>query len=910
MKTEFAHNPKINFSVGCSIEFLENILISLDESKTNNFFDNFWKVSNLNINFSSIENLKNSHPAWANLLPVDIVVFSKIIFLTNVQGIKSSTVIRYKFDSIIKTLYFLAENNLLCIDQIDYEKYLAFYLINRIDDNRVVLKLTPLSYANYKSGISNKEWLRTLKNYQLPMIGFRSFFSESFVNKSLKNTIEELSENAISFGDWKSGGNFNHLTLDYGRYYVDHCSDFFEKHINLAIALRQTLTQAGEIVQKAGVFVNNKNLRSYVMLVIGHFLAGKEIKDFSKAQLKRHSYEWFNAIRISTQEIFQKNFNKLQIFDLLVSNENLNKIASIIQLDISSDEKRQWLKQIIDIRCDQLINENNLLASQLRAKELEFLLCLSSNETACKIIKLIDDTYQSLIRSNNVVMPTPDFFNEIGIREKGSQSKYVNNFLKFVESAGAVRFIALTGWRESEYGFSLGNFDCYKNNDILDQLANPIRYEITWQVSKTNGQTHLKREITYNAYYTALKLSKLVQSDTNLPCLYTFNQNTKKPCQSSEIIPRLVGNLWSHFVFYYQPFKSLELLDELNCLSSKDILDDSEEIRLNHLMNLSVQNNWKVLENDIHLREAKIRANQEFDRVTFLIEHDLRRGFIWNYLNGNLDLKHKSLLDTYLSLETKNIIAKFNSPEEIDQVFARGVIDEITQDCLYPTPHAFRHMWAEAVYRRFDGDAGWMIRSNFKHISPTMWLAYIKDKDNRRQHELIKRHVISTLLSNYIRKNGEGYAGPLDKFLRRLFDVTHVTRPEDLIHVAENFASHEIENVKSTPWGYCLLKKRDTSNAKCAEQGIPQRHKASPAFCLGCNNNLTQNGNIEGILLGISNDLIVLKTPRVPDNFYYESLNTVSNAFNHLQRLKADHEILIEIDQCLKSSEANRYELK
>ena len=55
----------------------------------------------------------------------------------------------------------------------------------------------------------------------------------------------------------------------------------------------------------------------------------------------------------------------------------------------------------------------------------------------------------------------------------------------------------------------------------------------------------------------------------------------------------------------------------------------------------------------------------------------------------------------------------------------------LVADCYYPTPHAFRHMWAEAVYRRFDGDIGWMIRSQFKHITRYMWGDYIRDKENR-----------------------------------------------------------------------------------------------------------------------------------------------------------------------------------
>jgi len=51
--------------------------------------------------------------------------------------------------------------------------------------------------------------------------------------------------------------------------------------------------------------------------------------------------------------------------------------------------------------------------------------------------------------------------------------------------------------------------------------------------------------------------------------------------------------------------------------------------------------------------------------------------------------------------------------------------------------------------------------------------------------------------------------------------------------------------------------------AKCVEDGIPQRHNASAAICLGCVNYLAQDRNIDGILLNVMNDLNVLHNPKV-----------------------------------------------
>jgi hypothetical protein len=253
-----------------------------------------------------------------------------------------------------------------------------------------------------------------------------------------------------------------------------------------------------------------------------------------------------------------------------------------------------------------------------------------------------------------------------------------------------------------------------------------------------------------------------------------------------------------------------------------------------------------------------------------------------------------------ISPETKVVIQSLKSDKEISPVLSFAIINEIMSNCLYPTPHAFRHMWAESVYRRFDGDAGWMIRSNFKHITQNMWLAYIRDKDNRRQHDRVKRRVISSLLGNYVRKKGAGFTGAMDKMLRRLFLHTKSTTIDALEVAVEQYGLLEIEDIKSNPWGFCILRKRGKSHAKCAEQGVPQRQNASPAFCFGCTNNLTQVGNIEGILLGISNDLKVLQNPKVPETFRKVSLQTVKNAHKQLKKLNVGEEYLSGLEMALK----------
>jgi hypothetical protein len=215
-------------------------------------------------------------------------------------------------------------------------------------------------------------------------------------------------------------------------------------------------------------------------------------------------------------------------------------------------------------------------------------------------------------------------------------------------------------------------------------------------------------------------------------------------------------------------------------------------------------------------------------------------------------------------------------------------------------------MWAEAVYRRFDGDAGWMIRSQFKHISRAMWLAYIRDKDNRFGHERAKKQVISSLVHNYLKHHGEGYAGQLHTWLRRLFNKTSVLSPEEQEKLANHLATVEIENIKSNPWGYCLLKRRTRSKAKCAEMGEPMRHNASPDLCLGCIHNLMQTENIEWALFHVATHVEALQNPVVPAIFKASSYNLVKNVTRHVRTLEPQHEALTELQEVLDGYRASR----
>lgn len=912
------HFPLSGFKLPDYIDrvHLQGILNNIKSKQANSLDDIEWVFTDVKIDFSIIKSLEKTYPFYDLKRIISPTWLAKILFLASIDGKHNATLIRATFDSIAKTFFYLAENRRQYITKKNLHEYVVYMLMNGVSNGRVSNRLTPVCYKYYRLGIASSEWLNIIKEYSLPKIGFSEFESIKTIEKELKNAIETLSAGNLTFRDWKDGGSFNLLTLEYGRYYVEHCVEFFNKNINIAIALRNTVENSGSIAKMAGFKINEDYLYSGIGPAIIQFLMGKEVDDLKPHYKKKYSADWWKNLQKCTLDYFKKELSVLSIMDKLTSEQTVIKIATEAGIETFTDFHKEWITYLVEAECTIILNKNSTKAKELASLEIESIRkVVGQTIDVDNIIIGIKEEINYVLSSeiSSSFIPTQNFYKSNGIEENGSTSTYVHNFLRSVEDAGIILCVAFTGWRESEFGFSLNDFNIQANLDLIDQYAHPIHYEIKWIVPKTNGNTKLEREIIRSVYRCAIQLSTLVGANDNAPCLYSTNALAKDVRNSGYFIKSAVGSLWKHFVLHYTPFKQLELLEELHSLKNKAELSYFDSIRCSDLLKQYQDENWGLLDQDVKLKEAHQRAKDEFDRVSFFLNFDRRRGFIWKYKEGTLNKEHTALVDQYLSEETKSTILALNSEDEVNQEFTSAVMNEILGDCLYPTPHAFRHMWAEAVYLRFDGDVGWMIRSNFKHISPNMWLAYIRNKNNGHQNERVKRKVASALLRNYIRKRevdnegnvgefGNDYAGAMNSMLRRLFRNTKTWTIDELDKAIDHFALTEIEDIKSNPWGFCILKKRHQNHAKCAELGVPQRQNASPAFCLGCQNNLTQSGNIDGILLGISNDTKVLTNPKIPHIYQRASYTTVKNALVHLKKLKADEAFILKIENVLEGA--------
>ena len=513
-------------------------------------------------------------------------------------------------------------------------------------------------------------------------------------------------------------------------------------------------------------------------------------------------------------------------------------------------------------------------------------------------------------------LPTDHDYAALGLRKSAtinSKSPYPRQLIFLVLKAGLIAVVALTGWRKSEYGFPIKAINQSLNDDKLDQYAFPWRYQVDWVVPKQHGEIRKLREVTFCTVVIAKRLHSLLGATGDQPCLYGYFPIKKTFSESGGPVSSAVQALWGHFVHHYSGFKQLDNWVSWQgfqrAVESGKSMTTAEQRELDQLLAQRSAEEWSNLSVDVNLKEAWRRAREEWPRVELFFASTNRKdkaNWLASYRDSTLRSDWIDLLDEYLPDTTKEWLHSISREEIKSGQISRTVTNQLVSETLYPSPHAFRHMWAEAVYRRFDGDAGWMIRSQFKQISRTMWLAYIRDKDNRADHGRAKSQVISSLVHNYLRHQGKGYAGQLHTWLRRLFKITSVLSPQEQEQLAEHLATIEIENIKANPWGYCLLKRRTRHLAKCAEMGEPMRHNASPVLCLSCVHNLMQSGNVEWAVFHVAAHVEALNNPVVPAIFKVSSYELVKNVTRHVRTLNPEHEALPELQLALNTYKASR----
>ncbi|MGM0783575.1 MAG: hypothetical protein ACQEUM_05660 [Pseudomonadota bacterium] len=864
-----------------------------------NFFDKMtWQFEDqyrgvITINFDDLLDIRSKHTDWPLADTVDWVILTKRIWLALASMSPPSAYLNRA--SGLKLLWkAMAHYKLTQITRENCSDVINFLLMHGWRKGSAFQNIYIKSYPNFISQVQFKAWKMTFEDIGLKWIARN--VTDSFFQKILKHLVTDLTDHELTLKDWYQGGNFNFLTLDYGRYYVEHCLEFFEKNYPMALALASTFKAAPSLSSTCGY--QQRTVTSVLSMILkGHSL--ETIKNrwpsWSMTTL-RNIHEW-------ATHHFEESYKQAKFEAYLIKTSTLKNLVvafgatpSLENIDSMRVILWDWLVRKDKQETQSLLNEYHKVSWAEFKNNLD----------------VIKERYDQ----QPFLLPTEEDYKALGLIEgdiRNVQLSYPRQLIHLVSKAGLTSIVAMTGWRGSELGFPRSAIKRIKNNDKLDQHAFPWRYQVNWYVYKTSGQVLQLREVSFSIFFIAERIQSLIGATDDQPCLYSLKGKKQTPNASRQIVEKGVRALWRHFVSHYPGFKLLDDWTQwqaLNQVRNAGIpLSNYQQIEFKRLLLQRSNTEWGNLAIEANLKEAWRRAREEWPRLELFLTGSNtldKRDWLVRYRDGNLRDDWITLLDTHLSGTTKKWIHTLPQHELRSSITSRTVINNLIEGTLYPSPHAFRHMWAEAVYRRFDGDAGWMIRSQFKHISKSMWLAYIRDKDNRLGNERAKSQVISSLVHNYLSHHGEGYAGQLHTWLRRLFKQTSVLSPQEQEQLAKRLATVEIENIKSNPWGYCLLKRRTRDKAKCAEMGEPMRYNASPDLCLGCIHNLMQTENVEWALFHVACHVEALKNPVVPAIFKTASYELVKNVTRHVRTLNPQHEALTELQEVLDHYKASR----
>ncbi|MCJ8318581.1 MAG: hypothetical protein MJK12_03040 [Colwellia sp.] len=853
--------------------------------------------------------LKSSAVFFENIdISPDLII--KLILLHLFPKSPSSSTLREHSDFVLMLFIYMQTNDISVIKKEDLTDIYSYYIMHKVvrhknDKNnaQIIQRLTPRGGRScyfLPKIIQRISHILSLYNVEFSKV---SNVSETKGVKYLKEALEIISIGEITYKDWMAGGSFNNLTFDYGRHYIEFLQDYYEENYPIALALNHVDSKREDILGTVGYTVHKNTVPMiYGLLTQVDIKENRHLKTFDRSKIdilqQRVKKEYVDFIR----PILVKQF--------ILKDETVTRVASMINISID-EERLTHLAEVERLR--------NILFFILDDKDYPELHKFIKNSN----FDITITTLKKIILKLSKEVPEPELPTAYYIKQfvgeyyERNSSRDVLNFVRKVKKAGISCVAAFTGWRKSEFGFPKSAISNIVNNDVIDQYALPYRHNIHWHVFKTQKGTSLDREITQKTYELIGSLSKFHNPECDEPAIYSETYNiadelTSKKVSSNILTDALTAN-WFNFTNHYKPFIALNEIDKLEELNNKhENLTEEEALLVDELSKKKDSAEWQYAKGSILLRETKKRVEDELPLVSYMQTKtgiSVKRHALKNY---QLYLQGK---DYYIDQRVLNMF-KENIPEEINNRISESSDDDLKIlngelsavlyiDCIYPTPHSFRHMWAEAVFRRFDGDAGWMIRSNFKHVSESMWLAYIANKAEVNIHQQLKVSLVSSLMKNWLRNQGSKTSGKYHTLLKRLFKNTTVTTFQAAEAIIDRIATTDVISVKANPWGYCINRLSTSQFAKCAIDEKANPHNATPELCLGCINFMANISNIDYIIEFSWQHIDLLSSEHlndIPRSLVDPSISFVGNARKRIAELNPKHNILKAYDAALKKA--------
>jgi hypothetical protein len=284
-----------------------------------------------------------------------------------------------------------------------------------------------------------------------------------------------------------------------------------------------------------------------------------------------------------------------------------------------------------------------------------------------------------------------------------------------------------------------------------------------------------------------------------------------------------------------------------------------------------------------------------------LIEYQ-KTGFI-------TDEHHREIFTEYLSKDTQQWLRSESCHLNVKAMIDIG--NEVTLDVRYPTAHAFRHIWAESVLMRYQGDIGAVVQHQFCHLDPSFFMAYLRNKEAKHLMQAARMKVLNSIVDTLLcdtDKIGKEYVGGFSFFVKKAASLVEAVTDNEVRALRDRIAGRVI-SIQPSRFATCVPREGAESRAKCAEMGEINPHNAKPSFCLGCTNAIITSGNIAGIWATIQPFVKECLNDDIMGFMVESHLDTLHSANRRIKELAPSvknssmDKILFYINEAIKSVE-------
>lgn len=826
-----------------------------------NLFDNILNFKNskstLRLDFSVLDlpHIILEQPASLNikgsLYSLSLKEYAKLFFI-NALSQGSSQAAYPIYQMLVHVCAFLNSQKLIELTTHNIESFHISFLTQSVNNDGFFNRLSSPSYK----GTYNNTNLINVRN-KLQSLGISGVIgcklNQNLYYSALGNVCPSIIN--ISLNEYRRGGSYDFLSLEMGQYYVDYLRQVYENDFLYSLICRKSIDAVSVrfAIDKPEYRKSNTYWNKVILETIqGNFIPNKHEK-ISKIRTrgKLHdvlAIELLKQYRMQKEKILSLNegcihelvldlglemrFDAVEVIRILMLQKHYpfsahktseqvwsNYLSSLDKTFINSHDLAKISTYDVYKKMERIILKRNL-------NKETFMVSLSR-----WAVRIMGDKLGTSLTSLTVEMER-------------------------ITHAMTTLVVSWLGYRASEFGFPYSAIHADYNLDILDNSHVPFRFKLKWVVPKTNGSTKINREITSQCYQIASHLNDYFQPKEGEPCLYESTGGNKKRSPSNEsetAIEHRIKINWSSFSKYYQPFEDVVELDRLS-KSLEYELSDRDKIK------------FKSLRSKYDLGSA---SGQHLLNTCNEVRHDLVKLNCCAFAGGRTQAKfkatlielnktgditnseHKEVIEQYLSTETKEWLMSENLT--LDQKAMMDISDEIKQGVRYPSAHAFRHIWAEAVLTRYQGDVGAVIRHQFCHLDESFFMAYLCGKEPMLLMKAARLKVLNSIVDTLLidaNKIGQDYIGGFSRYVHKAKQLTKAVTPSEIRLLKENIMGRII-SIKPSHFATCVPREGSEHRAKCAEFGDINPQNARPEFCLNCTHAIITTGNLKGIWLTI-----------------------------------------------------------